>query len=134
MVSYKDDLYKLLLVQVIDAPTIPVFVDSSEGNFRDAIDIGLDVDHPVPIVADAFPVVTIVTILSSLGEAIRGIHEYLQGVPIEEEMSTLRFKMGMVEAETDSLRGVTATGPRELQEAPGVSHQLARTSPIDTLF
>nr|GEV08327.1 hypothetical protein [Tanacetum cinerariifolium] len=64
----------------------------------DAIDIGLDLDHPVPVVVDAFPVVTIVTILASHEEAIRGIHEYLQGVPIEEEMSTLRFRMGMAEA------------------------------------
>ncbi|GKA38810.1 hypothetical protein Tco_0731361 [Tanacetum coccineum] len=93
----------------MDAPTIPVFVDSSEGNFGDAIDIGLDVDHPVLVAADAFPVVTIVTILASLGEAIRGIHEYLQGVPIEEEMSTLRFMMGMAEAENGPLRGKIRT-------------------------
>ncbi|GJR07541.1 hypothetical protein Tco_0790193 [Tanacetum coccineum] len=64
----------------MDAPTIPVSVDSSKGNFRDAIDIGLDVDHPVPVA-------------------------YLQGVPIEEEMSTLRFRMGMAEEENASLRG-----------------------------
>ncbi|GKF61939.1 hypothetical protein Tco_0181993 [Tanacetum coccineum] len=51
-----------------------------------------------------------------------------------EEMSTLRFRMVMVDAENASLHGVTVTGPRELQEAPGVSHQSARTSPIDTLF
>ncbi|GKA91806.1 hypothetical protein Tco_0813731 [Tanacetum coccineum] len=51
---------------VTDAPIIPVTVDSSEGNFRDDIDIG---------------------------------------VPIEEEMSTLRFRMGMAEAENASLRG-----------------------------
>nr|GEX04372.1 RNA-directed DNA polymerase, eukaryota [Tanacetum cinerariifolium] len=36
MVSYKDDLYKLLLVQVMAAPTIPV---SAEENLRDPIDI-----------------------------------------------------------------------------------------------
>ncbi|GJW01763.1 hypothetical protein Tco_1557014 [Tanacetum coccineum] len=114
----------------MDAPTIPFFADSSEGNFRDAIYIGL----------------------------IRGMHEHLQGVPIEEEMSTLRFRMGMAEAENASLRGKiktmeaiktvtrsqerrariemerqlasvqesTATGPRELQEAPGASDQLTR--------
>ncbi|GJX57374.1 hypothetical protein Tco_0287271 [Tanacetum coccineum] len=93
----------------MDAPTILVSVDSSKGNFRDAIDIGLDVDHPVPVPADAFPAVTIVTILASLGEAIRGIHEYLQGVPMEEEMSTLSFKMGMAEAENASLRGKIRT-------------------------
>ncbi|GKE70070.1 hypothetical protein Tco_1528142 [Tanacetum coccineum] len=57
----------------MDAPTIPVSIDSSEGNFRDAINIGLDVDHPIPVAADAFPVVTIVTILASLGEAIETV-------------------------------------------------------------
>ncbi|GJV70543.1 hypothetical protein Tco_1490538 [Tanacetum coccineum] len=93
----------------MDAPTIPVSIDSSEGNFGDAIDIGLDFDHLVPVAADAFPAVTIVMILASLGEAIRAIHEYLQGVPIEEKMSTLRFRMGMVEAENASLRGKIRT-------------------------
>ncbi|GJU86886.1 hypothetical protein Tco_1294432 [Tanacetum coccineum] len=107
MVSYKGDLYKLLLVLDMAAPTI-----SCEDT-------------------------------SQHGEAIQGILEHLQWVPIEEEMSALRFKMGMVEAENASLRerqalgfssGVIVTGPIELQEAPGVSHQSARTSPIDTLF
>nr|GEV24695.1 hypothetical protein [Tanacetum cinerariifolium] len=104
MVSYKDDLYSLLLMQVMDVPTILVSADSSEGNFRDAINIGLDVDHPVPVAADAFPAMTIVMILASHGEAIRGIHEHLQGLPIEEKMSTLRFRMGMAEAENASPR------------------------------
>ncbi|GKG60197.1 hypothetical protein Tco_0609861, partial [Tanacetum coccineum] len=39
-------------------------------NFGDAIDIGLDVVHPVPIATDGFPAVTIVVILASHGEAI----------------------------------------------------------------
>ncbi|GJU25253.1 hypothetical protein Tco_1163874 [Tanacetum coccineum] len=81
-------------IDVMHAPTIPVSVDSSKGNFGDA-----------PADADAFPAVTIVAILASLGEAIRGIHEYLQGVPVEEDMSTLRFRMSMIEAENASLRG-----------------------------
>ncbi|GJW48663.1 hypothetical protein Tco_0080309 [Tanacetum coccineum] len=93
----------------MDAPNIPVSVDSSEGNFGDGIDIGLDVVHPVPVAADAFPTVAIVTILPSHEEAIQGIYEYLKGVPIEEEMSTLRFRMGMVEAENASLRGKIRT-------------------------
>ncbi|GJW05921.1 hypothetical protein Tco_1568344 [Tanacetum coccineum] len=83
----------------MDAPTIPVFADSSEGNFEDDIDIGLDVAHPVPVVTDVFPVVTIVVKLVNHEEAFRGIHEYLQGVPIEEEMSTLRFKWDLVMAD-----------------------------------
>ncbi|GJV55847.1 hypothetical protein Tco_1456852 [Tanacetum coccineum] len=89
----------------MDTPTIPDVANSSEGNFGDDIDIGLDVVHPVLVTTDAFPAVTIVAILASHGEAIQGIHEYLQGVPIEEEMSTLRFRMGMAKAENASLRG-----------------------------
>ncbi|GJY61388.1 hypothetical protein Tco_0462045 [Tanacetum coccineum] len=88
----------------MDVPIIPVFDDSFEGNFGDAIDIGVDVVHPVPVVAVSFHAVTIVTTLSHHEEAIRGIHEHLQGVPIEEDMSTLRFRMGMAEPENASLR------------------------------
>ncbi|GKA05858.1 hypothetical protein Tco_0684978 [Tanacetum coccineum] len=54
----------------MDAPTILVSIDSSKGNFEDAIDIG---------------------------------------VPTEEEMSTLRLRMGMAEAENASLRGKIKT-------------------------
>ncbi|GJW49777.1 hypothetical protein Tco_0091128 [Tanacetum coccineum] len=99
VVKEREDVVKELeRLSVIDAPTIPVFVDSSEGNFGDA-----------PAAADAFPVVTIVAILASLGEVIRGIHEYLQGVPVEEDMSTLRFRMSMIEAENASLCGKIRT-------------------------
>ncbi|GJV70631.1 hypothetical protein Tco_1490626 [Tanacetum coccineum] len=106
----------------MDAPTIPVSVDSSEGNFGDA-----------PAAADAFPAVTIVAILASLGEAIRGIHEYLQGVPVEEDMSTLRFRMSMIEAENASLRGKirtmeaieTVTRSQERRTRREVEQQLA---------
>ncbi|GJT56269.1 hypothetical protein Tco_0991323 [Tanacetum coccineum] len=94
---------------VMDAPTIPFFADSSKGNFRDAIDIGVDVVHQVPVATVAFPVVTIVTMLSRHREAIRGIHVHLQGVPIEEEMSTLRFRMGMAKPGNASLRGKIRT-------------------------
>ncbi|GKB44646.1 hypothetical protein Tco_0889588 [Tanacetum coccineum] len=93
----------------MDAHTIPVSADSSEGNFGDAIDIGMDVFHPVPVAAVSFLAVTIVTTLARDGEAIRGIHEYLLGVTIEEEMSTLRFRIGMAEAENASLRGKIKT-------------------------
>ncbi|GJV22416.1 putative reverse transcriptase domain-containing protein [Tanacetum coccineum] len=96
------------MVKVMHAPTIPVSIDSSKGNFGDA-----------PADADAFPAVTIVAILASLGEAIRGIHEYLQGVPVEEDMRHGGYR--------------DAPGPREPQEALGASHQSSRASPIDTL-
>ncbi|GJV91671.1 hypothetical protein Tco_1539484 [Tanacetum coccineum] len=68
------------------------------GDFGDAIDIRLDIIHPVPVVAVAFPAVTIVAILASHGEVIRGIHEYLQGVSIEEEMSN-EVHVGMAKGE-----------------------------------
>ncbi|GKA02860.1 reverse transcriptase domain-containing protein [Tanacetum coccineum] len=89
---------------VMDAPTIPVSTDSCEGNFGDAIDIGVDIFHPVPVAAVAFLAVTIVATLARHEEAIRGIHEHLQGVPINEEISALRFRMGMAEAENASMR------------------------------
>nr|GEU35957.1 hypothetical protein [Tanacetum cinerariifolium] len=47
----------------------------------------------------------VVRTLAQHGEAMRGIHGYLQGVPINEEMNALRFKMGMAEEENASLRG-----------------------------
>ncbi|GKF72068.1 hypothetical protein Tco_0208182, partial [Tanacetum coccineum] len=100
MVSYKDDLRKLLLVKVMDALTIPVSV---EENLRDPIDIKVDIIHPEPVVAVAFPAAAVVTTLARHEEAIRGIHEHFQGVPIEEEMSTLRFRIGMAKAENASL-------------------------------
>ncbi|GJZ75314.1 hypothetical protein Tco_0639779 [Tanacetum coccineum] len=81
----------------MDAPTILVSVDSSEGNFGDAIDIGLDVDHPVPVAADAFPAVTIVTILASLGRLFeafmsicKGTMEAIKTVTRSQEKRTRR--------------------------------------------
>nr|GEY02456.1 retrovirus-related Pol polyprotein from transposon TNT 1-94 [Tanacetum cinerariifolium] len=96
MVSYKGDLYKLLLMQVIVAPTIPVLADSSEGNFIDTIDIGVDVIHPVPIASIAFPAATTVMTLALHKEAILGIQEHLLGVPILEELTALRFRVDVV--------------------------------------
>ncbi|GJZ96772.1 hypothetical protein Tco_0669106 [Tanacetum coccineum] len=111
----------------MDAPDIPVSADSSEGNFRDAIEIGVDVVHPVPVAVDAFPAVTIVTTLSHHGEAIRGIHEHLQGVPIEEDMSTLRFRMGIAEAENASLRSKIRT----IEAIETVTHSLERRARME---
>ncbi|GKF14275.1 hypothetical protein Tco_0055737, partial [Tanacetum coccineum] len=50
-----------------------------------------------------------VTTLARHGEAIRSIHAHLQGVPNEEDMITLRFRMGMAEAENASLCGKIRT-------------------------
>ncbi|GKA68275.1 hypothetical protein Tco_0768192 [Tanacetum coccineum] len=41
------------------APTIPVSADSVQGSFRDTIDIGVDVIHPVPVASVVFPAVTV---------------------------------------------------------------------------
>nr|GFA46063.1 hypothetical protein [Tanacetum cinerariifolium] len=75
MVSYKDNLYKLLLTQVMDAPTIPVSAKKSLG---DPIEIIVDIVHPAP--ADVFPAATV-------------------------ELNALRFRMGMAEEENTSLHG-----------------------------
>nr|GEV31744.1 retrovirus-related Pol polyprotein from transposon TNT 1-94 [Tanacetum cinerariifolium] len=61
-----------------------------------------------PITAVAFPAAAVVRTQAQHGEAIRGILEHMQWVPIEEEMSTLRFKMGMAN-ENASLRGKIKT-------------------------
>nr|GEY27847.1 hypothetical protein [Tanacetum cinerariifolium] len=108
------------------APTIPVSVDSSKGNFRDTIDIGVDVIHPVPIASVVFPAATVVMTLAQHGEAIRGIHEHLLGMPIQEELTTVRGRVDVVEAESASLRATIRT----MEAIKTVSHnheRLART-------
>ncbi|GKA42713.1 hypothetical protein Tco_0735373 [Tanacetum coccineum] len=72
MVSYKGDLYKLLLVQVMAAPTIPISV---EENLGDPIDIRVDIIHPEPVTAVAFHVAAVMRTLAQHGEAIRGMIE-----------------------------------------------------------
>nr|GFD37721.1 hypothetical protein [Tanacetum cinerariifolium] len=52
---------------------------------------------------------TVVRTLAQHGEAIRGIHGHLEGVHINEEINSLRFRMGMVEEENASLRGSIKT-------------------------
>nr|GFB07592.1 hypothetical protein [Tanacetum cinerariifolium] len=84
----------------MDAHTLPV---SAENNLGDPIEIRVDIVHPAP--ADVFLATTVVRTLAQHGEAIRGIHGNLQGVPINEEMNVLRFRMGMAEEENASLRG-----------------------------
>ncbi|GJQ94872.1 hypothetical protein Tco_0006011 [Tanacetum coccineum] len=101
MVSYKDDLYKLLLVQVMAAPTIPV---PAKENLGDLIDIRVDIIHPEPVAVVAFPAAAIVRTQAQHGEAIRGIHQHLLGVSIQEELTALRFRVDITEAENASLR------------------------------
>ncbi|GKC10822.1 hypothetical protein Tco_1007604, partial [Tanacetum coccineum] len=66
---------------VMDAPTIPV---SAEENLRDSINIRVDIIHPELVVVVAFPAAA-------------------------EELSTLRFRMGMAEVENASLYGKIKT-------------------------
>nr|GEY19319.1 hypothetical protein [Tanacetum cinerariifolium] len=84
----------------MDASTLLV---SAEKNLRDPIEIKVDIVHPAP--ADVSPAATVVRTLAQHGEAILSIHGYLQGVPINEKMNALRFKMGMAEEENVSLHG-----------------------------
>ncbi|GJV69013.1 hypothetical protein Tco_1484522 [Tanacetum coccineum] len=93
----------------MDAPTIPVPAGSSEGNFGDTIDISVDVIHLVPVASVVFPAATIVTTLAQHGEAIRGIQENFLGVPIYEELTALRFKVDIGEAENALLRATIRT-------------------------
>ncbi|GJW38302.1 hypothetical protein Tco_0064147 [Tanacetum coccineum] len=95
MVSYKDYLYKLLLVQVMAASNIPV---SAEENLGDPIDIRVDIIHPEPVAAVAFPAAAIVRTQAQHGEAIRGIQEHLLGVPIQVVLTALRFREDIAEA------------------------------------
>nr|GEZ22154.1 hypothetical protein [Tanacetum cinerariifolium] len=85
---------------VMDAPTLPVY---AEKNLGDPIKIRVDIVHPAPV--DVFPAATVLRPLAQYEEAIRGIHGHLQGVPINEEMNALRFRMGMAEEDNASLRG-----------------------------
>nr|GFA47447.1 hypothetical protein [Tanacetum cinerariifolium] len=89
---------------VMDAPTLSVFAEKNPG---DPIDIRVDIVYPTP--ADVFLTATVVRTLAQHGEAIRGIHGHLEGVPINEEINSLRFRMGMVEEENASLRGSIKT-------------------------
>ncbi|GJT37279.1 hypothetical protein Tco_0937144 [Tanacetum coccineum] len=73
---------QFLNLEVMDAPTIPVSADSSKGNFKDDIDIGLDVCPTSSVAADGCP---------------------------SGELSTLRFRMGIAEAENASLRSKIRT-------------------------
>ncbi|GKE05465.1 hypothetical protein Tco_1397483 [Tanacetum coccineum] len=87
-------------------PTIPV---SAEGNLGDPIDIRMDIIHPEPVAVVAFPAATVVRTLAQHGEAIRGIQEQLVGVPIQEELMALRFRIDIAEAEIASLRARNKT-------------------------
>ncbi|GJV60130.1 hypothetical protein Tco_1466230 [Tanacetum coccineum] len=77
------------------APTMHVF---AEENLEDPIEIRADVVYPAPVAIVAFLATTVVRALAQHGEAIRGIHKHLLGVPIQEELSALRFRIEVAEA------------------------------------
>nr|GEU56989.1 hypothetical protein [Tanacetum cinerariifolium] len=83
------------------APTISVF---NEENLRDPIDIRMDIIHPEPVAAVAFLTVAVVRTQSQHEKSIRGIQEQLLGVHIQEELTALRFRVDITEAENASLR------------------------------
>ncbi|GJS04427.1 hypothetical protein Tco_0320935 [Tanacetum coccineum] len=85
---------------VMAASTIPV---SAKENLMDPIDIRVDVIHPEPVAAVAFPAAAIIRTQAQHGEAIRGIQEHLLGVHIQEELTALRFRADIAEAENASL-------------------------------
>nr|GEU81036.1 hypothetical protein [Tanacetum cinerariifolium] len=59
----------------------------------------MDIIHPEPDTVVAFRTTAIVRILAQHREAIRGIQEQLLGVPIQEELTALRFRVNIAEAE-----------------------------------
>ncbi|GJU07975.1 reverse transcriptase domain-containing protein [Tanacetum coccineum] len=95
------DTLGILFWGVMAAPTIPV---SAEENLGDPIDIRMDIIHPEPVAVVAFPAAAVVRTQAQHGEAIRGIQEHLLGVPIQEELTALRFRVDIAEAENASLR------------------------------
>ncbi|GJS61695.1 hypothetical protein Tco_0656479 [Tanacetum coccineum] len=118
------------VIQVMAASTIPV---SAEENLGDPIDIRVDIIHPEPVAAVAFPAAAIVRTQAQHGEAIRGIQEHLLGVPIQEELTALRFRADIAEAENASLRARIKTTEaigkitrnRERQARVKIEQQLA---------
>nr|GEV09542.1 hypothetical protein [Tanacetum cinerariifolium] len=82
------------------APTILV---SAEENLGDLIDIRVDNIHPEPVAVVNFLAAIVVRTQAQHGEAIRGIHEQLLGVPIQEELIALIFSLDIVETENASL-------------------------------
>ncbi|GJS81380.1 hypothetical protein Tco_0747921 [Tanacetum coccineum] len=112
------------------ASTIPV---SAEENLGDPIDIRVDVIHPEPVAVVAFPAAAIMRTQAQHGEAIRGIQEHLIGVPIQEELTALRFRADIAEAENASLRARIKTTEaiekitrnRERQARVKIEQQLA---------
>ncbi|GJU43282.1 putative reverse transcriptase domain-containing protein [Tanacetum coccineum] len=83
------------------APIIPI---SDKENLGAPVDIRMDIIHPELVAVVAFPAVAVVRTQAQHGEAILGIQEHLLGVPIQEELTALRFRVDIIEADNASLR------------------------------
>ncbi|GKE02330.1 hypothetical protein Tco_1390313, partial [Tanacetum coccineum] len=97
---------KVIENQVMASPTIPV---SAEENLGDPVDIRIDIIHPELVVVVVFPTATVVRTLAQHEEAIRCIQEHLVGVPIQEEVMALKFRLDIAKAENASLRARVRT-------------------------
>ncbi|GJU54375.1 hypothetical protein Tco_1228089 [Tanacetum coccineum] len=99
------DTLGILFWGVMAAPTVPV---SAEENLRDPIDIRVDIIHPYPVATVAFPAAVV------------------------EELTALRFRVDIAEAENASLRARIKTTKaigkithnRERQACEKMEHQL----------
>nr|GFC03413.1 hypothetical protein [Tanacetum cinerariifolium] len=71
--------------------------------------IRMDIIHPEPDTVIAFRTAAVVRTLAQHGEAIRGIQKKLLGVPIQEELTALRSRVDIAEAENALLRAKIKT-------------------------
>ncbi|GJS87752.1 hypothetical protein Tco_0770388 [Tanacetum coccineum] len=108
MVSYKGDLYKLLIVQVIAAPTIPVY---AEENLGDPIEIMVDIVHPTPVTAVAFHAATV----EEIEEGLLTLRERERANRVETEGITLRARVRSLEVVETWLHGIVKD-EREVRE------------------
>ncbi|GJZ00650.1 hypothetical protein Tco_0518079 [Tanacetum coccineum] len=112
------------------ASTIPV---SAEENLEDPNRYTVDIIHFPRAVGSYLSAAAIVRTQAQHGEAIRGIQEHLLGVPIQEELTALRFRADIAEAENASLRARIKTTEaiekitrnRERQARVKIEQQLA---------
>nr|GEV40449.1 putative reverse transcriptase domain-containing protein [Tanacetum cinerariifolium] len=111
----------------------PIISISAKENLGDPIDNRMDIIHPEPVATVAFPAAGVVRTQAQHGEAIRGIHEQLLGVPIQKELTALRFRVDIAEAENASLHARIKTTEviekinrkRERQARVEIEQQLA---------
>ncbi|GJT04620.1 reverse transcriptase domain-containing protein [Tanacetum coccineum] len=98
---------------------------SAEENLGDPIDIRVDIIHPEPVAAVAFPAAAIVRTQAQHGEAIRGIQEHLLGVPTQEENRLSECPIVKFQNHVDMIQGrVMASKPKIMQDANEIATEL----------